>query len=359
MRSSLVIILILSISLPLYSENIVLKLDLEIGEPNDIIFDRLIDIATDSKNDIYVLDRKEKVIYKFRENGTFLRKIGRAGQGPGEFSGPCSIYIDSRDSIYVLDDLNRRIEVFNKDCACINTIRIINFPIGNSKRIVVDNNNNIYISGYYPNMNSILVKYSPKGGILKKYELPIFEYAGIAFDDPGKRIVNQYLVGGSSCVDDNDKLYVSYSWPYLIKVISAEGNEMHQINGKADYSWTPFIYKTNEINGMLFSESTRTIKIFLMKNGYFVNSIYVKDWEGNPKRILDMSILRKNPESYYKIKGEYAVLDFYSKEGKIVYSARINNKIYFLCSDKKGRILGVKLDDSDFPKVVRYNVDII
>nr|MBC8357343.1 hypothetical protein [Candidatus Aminicenantes bacterium] len=46
---------------PLISEEINLSLDFELNEPENIIFNLLIDIATDSNNNIYVLDNKEKV----------------------------------------------------------------------------------------------------------------------------------------------------------------------------------------------------------------------------------------------------------------------------------------------------------
>ena len=344
--------------LPLFSENLILTVDLEITEPPGIIFNGLIDIATDSKNNIYVLDNKEKSIYLFNEKGTFLRRIGRAGQGPGEFGRPSSIYVDSGDLIYVLDEANRRIEIFDKNCNYVKSIRIIDFPSGDEKRIVVDHEQNIYIAGYLPDVNSILAKYSSRGELLKSYALPIVEYKGVAFAAPEQRMINEYLAGGSVCVDDENRLYASYRWPYIIKIISEDGREIRDIRGEADYRWTPYIFATNEINGKLFSESTRTIKVFLIKDRYLANSIYVNDWEGNPKRTIDMSILRRNPESYIRIKGEYALLDIYSKDGEYINSARTNKKVYLLCSDKKGRILGIGYDDGDIPIVVRFNMDV-
>jgi hypothetical protein len=62
------------ITIHAFSKQIKLSLDIEIKEPENIIFNRLIDIATDSKNYIYVLDSKEKTIYVFNEEGTFIKK---------------------------------------------------------------------------------------------------------------------------------------------------------------------------------------------------------------------------------------------------------------------------------------------
>ena len=77
-----------------------LSLDLEIKEPEDVIFNKIVDIAVDSQNDMYILDSKEKVLYKFSEEGMFQKKIGRQGQGPGEFERPRSVFINEKDNIY-------------------------------------------------------------------------------------------------------------------------------------------------------------------------------------------------------------------------------------------------------------------
>ena len=100
-----------------------LSLDLEIEESEGIIFNRLVDIAIDSENNIFILDIEEKFLYKFSQEGKFQKKIGRPGQGPGEFEEPCSVFIDAKDNIYILDSQNRRIEVFKNSGNFIKSIR--------------------------------------------------------------------------------------------------------------------------------------------------------------------------------------------------------------------------------------------
>lgn len=82
----ILILILLSIVLHAPSAQIELSFDIEIKEPEDIIFNNLKDIATDSNNNIYILDSKEKTLYKFSEEGKFQKRIGRQGQGPGEFA---------------------------------------------------------------------------------------------------------------------------------------------------------------------------------------------------------------------------------------------------------------------------------
>lgn len=356
--SKILISIFLMIASETFADQIKLILDLEIKEPDNIIFNNLKDIATDSKNNIYVLDKKEKTIYLFNEEGIFLKKIGNPGQGPGEFEMPCSIYLDTKDIIYVLDETNRRIETFDSDSNYIKSIQILKLPTGNRKSIVVDKKGDFYISGYYRNLNAVICKFSATGEFMKQFPFPAIEYKGIDFNDRNKIMVMQYLCGGSMCFDDNENIFFSYAWPYLMKKLTKEGDELFQLSRENSFNWTPFIFKTDRINGMLSGESTRTHKMFFLNNNYLVNSIYVVDWEGNPKREIKMSDFTNNPEKYIKMKRKFAVLDFYTLEGEFIESTEIDEKIYFLTSDRKGRVLGIKLDAENFQSLVRYKVEI-
>src|SRR4030043_407179 len=174
--------------------------ELEINEPENVIFNGLKDIAVDSEKNIYVLDKKECLVYVFNKEGTFLRKIGSRGNGPGEFGRPISIFVDSVNKKYVLDGLNRRIEVFDSRDNYTKSIKIIDFPLGQHHDVGVDKDGNLYISGYYRVASRVLARFSPKGELIKYLPAPAIEYN----DLPGLSIaeresVNQQLSGGSLC----------------------------------------------------------------------------------------------------------------------------------------------------------------
>ncbi|PIE78168.1 MAG: hypothetical protein CSA15_09265, partial [Candidatus Delongbacteria bacterium] len=53
----------------------------------------------DSKGDIFILDSRESIIYKYNRDGKFLKKFGKKGQGPGETVDPSFLCIIN-DTIY-------------------------------------------------------------------------------------------------------------------------------------------------------------------------------------------------------------------------------------------------------------------
>lgn len=74
------------------------------------------DVAWDAAGDIFVADGSTPSrVAKFDKNGMFIKTWGGRGDGPGQFSTPHSIVIDSKDNIYIADRGNKRIQVFDTD----------------------------------------------------------------------------------------------------------------------------------------------------------------------------------------------------------------------------------------------------
>jgi DNA-binding beta-propeller fold protein YncE len=72
------------------------------------------DVAIAPNGDLYVSDGygNNRVVV-FDKNGKFLRAWGKLGTGPGEFSQPHSIALDSKGRVYVADRNNARIQIFD------------------------------------------------------------------------------------------------------------------------------------------------------------------------------------------------------------------------------------------------------
>jgi DNA-binding beta-propeller fold protein YncE len=72
------------------------------------------DVAIAPNGDLYVSDGygNNRVVV-FDKTGKFLRAWGKLGTGPGEFSQPHSLVLDSKGRVYVADRNNSRIQVFD------------------------------------------------------------------------------------------------------------------------------------------------------------------------------------------------------------------------------------------------------
>lgn len=81
-------------------------------QPNDVVVDP-------DDGDIFVADSHRgggnNRIVQFDASGRFIKEWGRKGAGPGEFSEPHSIALDSRGRLFVADRENNRIQIFDQD----------------------------------------------------------------------------------------------------------------------------------------------------------------------------------------------------------------------------------------------------
>lgn len=95
------------------------KVLLTVGTPNqpgedETHMNQPNDVAIAPNGDLYVSDGYgNNRIVVFDRNGKFVRAWGKLGQGPGEFSQPHSLVLDSRGRVYVADRNNARIQVFD------------------------------------------------------------------------------------------------------------------------------------------------------------------------------------------------------------------------------------------------------
>jgi hypothetical protein len=70
-------------------------------------------LARDRAGNIWVVDSGQGVLQEFDAAGRFLKKTGRPGQGPGEFSRPGTIHVTEAGDLLVLDVGNMRLSVLS------------------------------------------------------------------------------------------------------------------------------------------------------------------------------------------------------------------------------------------------------
>jgi DNA-binding beta-propeller fold protein YncE len=118
------------------------------GNPPDALTDPT-DVVTDPANgDVYVAESHTDVtapdlvarISVFDRRGKFLRTIGKAGTGPGEFRTPHAIEFDSQGRLIVADRHNHRIQILTKMGAFVREYD----AFGRTSGLAIDRNDVIY-----------------------------------------------------------------------------------------------------------------------------------------------------------------------------------------------------------------------
>jgi hypothetical protein len=97
---------------------LVLKEELSIGVregDEKYMFGANVAFNTDHQGNFYVTDWDKNAIHKYDLSGTYVRTIGRKGQGPGEFQNLSIARFDRDGTLYVTDLSSRRISFFDKD----------------------------------------------------------------------------------------------------------------------------------------------------------------------------------------------------------------------------------------------------
>ena len=67
---------------------------------------------SDSEGHVYVMDSAFANFQVFDADGQLLLFVGHGGADAGQFVLPAGIYVDERDQIYVADQGNSRVQVF-------------------------------------------------------------------------------------------------------------------------------------------------------------------------------------------------------------------------------------------------------
>ena len=159
-------------------------------------FELPVNVAVDSSGRVYVVDNSNENIQIFNGNGGFIKAWGGSGSGDGQFRGPHDVAIDSAGYVYVADAGNSRIQKFQltspcptgttqvTDGVCFVTKWKLNFrPVG----IALDSIGRMYV---VDNEGGIQV-FKGNGELIKEWDLGRFPY-GVAVDSSGYIYVAEY-----------------------------------------------------------------------------------------------------------------------------------------------------------------------
>jgi DNA-binding beta-propeller fold protein YncE len=72
-------------------------------------------VAVDSQGNVYVTDTLNNRVEIFDADGNFISEFGKPGDGPGHFARPKGIVLDCDGHIWVADEVQSRVQVFDKE----------------------------------------------------------------------------------------------------------------------------------------------------------------------------------------------------------------------------------------------------
>ena len=88
--------------------------EIQLSTGSDHAISLITDIEIDTKGNYIIADGwQSKAVFIFNSKGDFIKELGQQGQGPGEYSTPESIDINSTGDIFVVDYSHKRINIYD------------------------------------------------------------------------------------------------------------------------------------------------------------------------------------------------------------------------------------------------------
>ena len=153
-------------------------------------------MAFDSQERLYITDEYNHRITVFEQSGKFLSTWGVNGNGDGEVNGPAGIAIDDDDNVYVVDQHNNRVQKFTAEGSYLlqwgeagSGDGQFNLPWG----VALDSKGDVYVADW---RNDRIQKFTPDGRFLA------------SFGEPGEDD-GQFHRPSSVVVDPEGNIYVA------------------------------------------------------------------------------------------------------------------------------------------------------
>ena len=177
-------------------------------------------IAVNSNGLIAVTDPERHCVLIYDKEGTFVRKLGRYGDNPGQLDIPCGVTYLNDNEILVTDE-NHRIHQFNIQTGNF-VKRFGKYGTGegqfqNPEGLSVDGERRVVVADYHNNRIQVLTKDGK----------PVFK-----FGDSGPEKLNS----PTGCIYHKNMFIVSDRWNNSLKVFDSSGKFLYKIGtkGKAD-----------------------------------------------------------------------------------------------------------------------------
>ena len=164
------------------------------------------------KKEIWVVETKGHRISVLDAGGRLLRRIGKRGNGPGDFNYPTFIWIDDKGNVYIVDSMNFRLQILDQNGRFISSFGKIGDASGyfaRPKGVAVDTHGNIYIADALYNVVQI---YNREGNLLY--------YFGSQGHGKG-----QFWMPAGIFIDKNNIIYVADTYNSRVQIFQLAGKK--------------------------------------------------------------------------------------------------------------------------------------
>lgn len=145
-------------------------------------FNHPTDIAQAPNGDYYVSDGYgNSRVHCFSAEGTYRFSWGRPGDGPGEFTTPHAVWVDSAERVLVADRENNRVQLFDLQGRFLESWSDFYHPMD----IYADRDGNVFVTDQIPRLSML----SPDGTLIGRCRPVLFGPHGVGGDAAG----NLYL----------------------------------------------------------------------------------------------------------------------------------------------------------------------
>jgi len=321
----------------LRASDVILEKELEIGgqkQEGEYLFEDIRSFRVDEEGNIYVIDVKAKKLMKFGKQGKLIWKIGKAGQGPGEFQLLLGIELGKNKSILVNDVINRRISYFSREGELLEEISTADQPI--TLYVVDDNSKGIFygtIRVYLEGKDEVILsKFDHNFNAVKQlYKLEIKR---------NPKEVYVYPLSIRFRVRSDDKIIYASSWEYNFYLADVEGNVEKIIRNK--YS---SVKLTQEDRKRLFEEIMGGED--LPSNRKFI----IPDYYPPIEHLLIDDQNNIFVRTYERTKDGAHYYDYFDAEGRYIASFPMKETIFCIRGD---RFYTLEEDEEGYQKIVRY-----
>jgi DNA-binding beta-propeller fold protein YncE len=247
------------------------------------------DLAIGPDGNLYVTDFASQTVSAISPAGKLLRRWGRLGHGPGQFSFHMDVFanpkariaVGSDGKVYVSDSGNCRVEVFSPTGAFIRQLGSCgsktNYQFQEVSALAVDSGNDLYVG---EGISGAISKFSPTGKF-------IWRIGGFESRDPDLRTLyvtsvdsHGRLVAGA---DDQRIVYIDSHG----RKVDAFGIDLRSDNGPCDVTvdagGNTFASSCGGVDGRCFGGTTKCIELVFDRSHRLVGAWYDSPFAMTPR----------------------------------------------------------------------------